>query len=143
MFKGKIREAISEAVQRQAFKLGYEWDFGKEVFYQKSPYLFFSEGGRITHLRNEDVPFFEGHSGTDISAEVFLDFNPDEPDFKPFDKVLVRDFDEEEWKIDFFEEKNKDKPYAYQCIKSHWHQCVPFEGNEHLLGTTGEPEWIK
>lgn len=140
MYKGKVREALSEAIQRHAFKLGYEWNsIGKEVFYKTSSYLFFDEGGRITNLRDEDVCFFEGHSGVEISADDLLNFNPEEPELEPFDKVLVRDFDSEEWQIDFFEEVDRDKPYRYQCIKSQWHQCIPFLGNEQLLGTTGEP----
>ena len=137
MYKGKVREALSMAIQRHAFELGYEWNTGKEVFHKTSPYLFFDEGGRITHYGDEDAFFFERHSGIEISAADFLDFNPEE-DFKPFDQVLVRDFDSEEWGIDFFERKNRDA-YPYHCIKSFWHQCVRYKGNEHLLGTTGEP----
>jgi len=141
-FKGKIREVVSEAIQKKAFGLGYEWNGGgKEAFYKKSPYLFLAD--KITHFGTEDVSFFEAHGGDEISAEDFLDFNPEEPELKPFDHVLVRDFDEEEWVIDIFEEKDRDKPYRYQCLRSFYHQCIPYEGNEHLLGTTGEPEWIK
>lgn len=53
---------------------------------------------------------------------------------KPFDKVLVRDFSKEKWSISFFSFKEKDN---YVCINhSSWYQCIPYEGNEHLLGTT-------
>ena len=75
MYEGKIREALSEAIQRHAFNLGYEWhgwSFAKVAFWIKSPYLFFDEGGRIAHLSDEDKRYFEGHSGTDISADDFL-----------------------------------------------------------------------
>jgi len=140
-FEGKVREAVSEAVQVHAFKLGYEWlSIGKEPFYKKSPYLFLAD--KITHFGTEDETFFEAHSGEEISAEDFLGLNPKES-FKPFDHVLVRDFDEEEWVIDIFSHRDDNLAYRYQCLKSFWHQCLPYEGNEHLLGTTGEPEWIK
>lgn len=56
--------------------------------------------------------------------------------FKPFDKVLVRDNNEQEWKINFFSHYNKDVCYKYYCLKSFYNQCIPYEGNEHLLGTT-------
>ena len=135
MYEGKIREAVSVAIQEKAFEIGYEWSFGKDVFYKKSPYLFFDEGGIIKHL--SDKRYFEDHSGAEISADDFLGLNL-EPDFKPFDKVLVRDFDSEEWRVDFFDRISKDKPYRYQCLMSFWHQCVPYEGNEHLLGITKE-----
>ena len=137
MFKGKIREAVSCAVQEKALEMGFKWSFGKDVFWTKSPYLFFDEYGMITHLDYEDVSHFEAHSGDEIKAADFLDFNPEEPELKPFDRVLARDFDNEEWVIDIFEEKDRDKAYPYQCLKSFWHQCIPYEGNECLLGTTG------
>ena len=136
MYKGKVREVLSAAIQEKAFELGYEWNSGKEVFHKTSPYLFL--GNKITHISDEDESYFKRHSGIEISADDFLDFNPEE-DFKPFDKVLVRDFDSEVWGLDFFERKNRNEPYTYHCIKSFYHQCIPYEGNEHLLGTTGEP----
>lgn len=53
--------------------------------------------------------------------------------FKPFDKVLVRDSDEGLWKCDFFSHIDVD---GYYCLRSCWKQCIHYEGNEHLLGTT-------
>lgn len=58
--------------------------------------------------------------------------------FKPFDKVLVRDYNDNEWKCDFF--SNMNEHGYYNCINSWWHQCIPYEGNEHLLGTTNNPQ---
>lgn len=56
--------------------------------------------------------------------------------FKPFDKVLVRDDYGQEWTINFFSHYKKDVTYKYSCLKSCYRQCIPYEGNEHLLGTT-------
>lgn len=56
--------------------------------------------------------------------------------FKPFDKVLVRDNNEQEWKINFFSHYDKNVCYKYYCLKSCYNQCIFYEGNEHLLGTT-------
>lgn len=140
MYKGKVREALSAAVQHHAFELGYEWNSaGKEAFWIKSPYLFFNEDG-ITHLRDEDVSYFESHSGVEISADAFLALTPGEPELKPFDKVLVRDFDSEEWIVDIYSYHDANLAYPFQCLKSFYHQCIPYEGNECLLGTMGEPE---
>lgn len=53
---------------------------------------------------------------------------------QPFDKVLVRDSEDREWRISLF--GYKDNSYYY-CINGYsWKQCIPYEGNEHLLGTT-------
>lgn len=57
--------------------------------------------------------------------------------FKPFDKVLVRDDDGQEWKINFFSHYDEKVCYKYHCLKAFYKQCIPYEGNEHLLGTTG------
>ena len=62
--------------------------------------------------------------------------------FKPFDKVLVRNEDNEPWTIQFFgyyDELAKDEePYIClgnsMCIANVFKQCIPFEGNEKLLG---------
>ena len=136
MYYGKVREALSAAVQYHAFEMGYEWNSaGKEALWIKSPYLFFDEGGNITHLSDEDSLYFERHSGEEISADDFLGLNPKEPDFKPFDKVLVRDFDDEAWTLDVYSHREDNPDYPHKCLESFWRQCLPYEGNECLLGT--------
>lgn len=58
---------------------------------------------------------------------------------KPFDKVLVRDTDAQKWTISFFSHCNGLKTYKYSCINNTGYaQCVPYEGNEHLLGKTDD-----
>ena len=58
---------------------------------------------------------------------------------QPFDKVLVRDSEDREWRISLF--GYKDNSYYYYCINGYsWKQCIPYEGNEHLLGTKDSPE---
>lgn len=67
-------------------------------------------------------------------------------EFKPFDKVLVRDSIDEFWKPDIFclydtsggLLKDPDRPFV--CIGDCWYICIPYKGNEHLVGTTDEPE---
>ncbi len=57
--------------------------------------------------------------------------------FKPFDKVLVRDKEEDLWDINFFSHyKENEKYFPYACINTRYRFCIPYEGNEHLLGTT-------
>lgn len=55
--------------------------------------------------------------------------------FKPFEKVLVRDSYDDMWRASFFSHiKEDDGRYVTTCIT--WRFCIPYEGNEHLLGTT-------
>ncbi len=61
--------------------------------------------------------------------------------FKPFDKVLVRNADTREWICDFFIKERRNSVFRFGCIVSGaWKQCIPYEGNEHLFGTTNNPE---
>ena len=57
--------------------------------------------------------------------------------FKPFDKVLVRDCDSCTWGIEFFEREDVDnKDYPYTCMNSNYTKCIPYnEETKHLLGT--------
>ena len=59
--------------------------------------------------------------------------------FKSFDKVLVRDDDDTTWRCDFFSHLG-DKEGVFICLTTWWKQCIPYEGNEHLLGTTNNPK---
>lgn len=64
----------------------------------------------------------------------------DKYQFKPYEKVLVRDTDDQSWKIDFFGyiKEDKDADFPYVCL-SEWAYCIPYKGNEHLLGTKDNP----
>ena len=57
--------------------------------------------------------------------------------FKPFDKVLVRDSDAYKWDIDLFKGMTMDGKYigmSHIC-----RQCIPYEGNESLYRTNKNP----
>ena len=65
---------------------------------------------------------------------------------QPFDKVLVRDFLNEDWMADFFERIDEnDVHYNATCVTSHWEQCIPYnDETKHLLGTREDcPEYYK
>ena len=62
-----------------------------------------------------------------------------EHQFKPFEKVLVRDSFDDVWRASFFSHiKENDGRYVTTCVT--WKFCIPYEGNEHLLGTTNNVE---
>lgn len=65
----------------------------------------------------------------DLEPKIYL---------RPFDKVLVRDSEDLEWQISLF---GYYKNNYYYCINGYgWNQCIPYEGNESLLGTTKDVE---
>lgn len=86
--------------------------------------------------RDKFIADMEKYFGGKYNPDT-LQVEPVKPEcpFKPFDKVLVRDDYGQEWKINFFSHYKKDVTYKYSCLKSCYRQCIPYEGNEHLLGT--------
>ena len=60
--------------------------------------------------------------------------------FKPFDKVLVRCNEDSVWRCELFSHYNTfNKQCPYVCLSSVYKYCIPYEGNQHLLGTTNNP----
>lgn len=58
-------------------------------------------------------------------------------EFKPFDMVLVRNDANKKWSIELFSYYDKeDKLFPYVCLDGCYHYCIPYEGNESLLGKT-------
>ena len=62
--------------------------------------------------------------------------------FKPFDKVLVREYIDEKWILSIFGcyEDEVDTDFPYVCLNGRYRYCIPYEGNEHLLNTPKSPK---
>ena len=65
-------------------------------------------------------------------------------DFKPFDKVLVKYYEDDNWEGNLFIRTitdDQDGETKYECLNGVvFIHCIPFEGNECLLGITENPE---
>lgn len=59
-------------------------------------------------------------------------------ELRPFDKVLVRDSKSDNWRANLFGYIDKDE--YYHCVYANWVYCIPYAGNESLLGTTKDVE---
>ena len=73
----------------------------------------------------------------DSDKKSIVDLNP-KVELKPFDKVLVRDIEDKAWQVSLFSYKDSDSYYC--CNGCAWNQCIPYIGNESLLGTTKDVE---
>ena len=73
----------------------------------------------------------------DAEKKQIVDLKP-KVELKPFDKVLVRDSKSDNWRANLFGYIGKDG--YYRCVYANWVYCIPYAGNEHLLGTTKDVE---
>ena len=73
--------------------------------------------------------------------DLVLEVPDNEPQFKPFEQVLVRDSFYKIWCCDYFSHMDEGR---YICVYGSATELgkdiVPFAGNEHLVGTTDEPK---
>lgn len=73
----------------------------------------------------------------DAEKKQIVDLKP-KIELKPFDRVLVRDDKEDQWSANIFSYQIRD---MYHCLgECYWKYCIPYEGNEYLLGTTKDVE---
>lgn len=130
----------SERVQKHLFSLGLTWYHTDECTHVDSPYIYVNDNGKIGY--GNVYAYFNESQLPELTIAQVLAIQPEkpEPELKPFDKVLVRDDDEEMWRADLFSHKTKECLYQFICVGPAWKQCIPYEGNEHLLGTSEEPK---
>ena len=139
--KQKLFDAIKEN--------GYRWNDETKTLEKIEPK--FKVGDKIkkigTNVMHIILNVFENHYVHDGGAFNFAFQNeyelvPNKFDINtlvPFEsKVLVRDSNREKWKSNFwgFYDSEHEMNYPYECCGASFAQCIPYEGNEHLLGTT-------
>lgn len=93
----------------------------------------------------KDGRYIDGKNNGGTDYDLILEVPEEAPEhkFKPFDKVLVREYEDADgepdtWVISFFMDESI---AGYRVLNGEWFdQCIPYEGNEYLLGTTNNPE---
>ena len=96
----------------------------------------------ISEITNEKYIFNDGNY-LPIRCQDGWELVPNKFDIntlKPFDKVLVRNTNNGKWCGQFYMDYNKNEDYPFECTYNCWKYCIPYEGNEHLRGTTDECE---
>ena len=73
----------------------------------------------------------------DADKKEVADLKP-KVELKPFDRVLVRDSKSDNWRANLFGYIGEDG-YCH-CVYANWAYCIPYEGNELLLGTSKDVE---
>ena len=126
----------SKEIQEKVFQLGYKWYLtGTKIKCTEIPFLYFDKNGIVTN--GCDMNYFMAHPYREVTADYILSLEPNpECPFKPFDKVLMREDDEFEWRPKLFSRVIMDEECSYCSIDGFkFKYCIPYEGNEHLAFT--------
>lgn len=149
--KYSIRLATEEEKEKlfQVIKdNGYKWNAESKTL-EKLIKPIFKAGNKVRNKNNHNISFIITSIEEDsyicgTKAAFWFD---DQDDYelvpnkfdittlKPFDKVLVRDTDKGCWDITFYELYTEKYPYPHRTLGGNvYKQCIPYEGNEHLMG---------
>ena len=92
----------------------------------------FTEDGKCS-ITDAESTLFPSKTQRDWSKFGMTD-QESKRQLNPFIKVLVQNYDNEYWELtNLF--SYVDEHESYFCLSSCWKQCIPYEGNENLLGT--------
>lgn len=107
--------------------------FDKEVVCDTDSFVKASDAERAVFIANAERTLKGKYNPETLKVEPVKPTCP----FKPFDKVLVRDTDEQAWCANYFSHYKNDPDYFYVCINGSYHYCIPYnEHTAHLLGTS-------
>lgn len=139
--KAKLFEKIKE--------YGYVWN-NEENRMEKLAKPTFKKGDRLRHKELNPNYIYEIDEVHDDCYSIYgstwkihfrfqdeYELVPEKFDtatLKPFDKVLVRNCDNEDWMPALFGRRKKCLSRDFVTSAGVVHQCIPYEGNEHLLG---------
>ena len=92
--------------------------------------------GSYTHIINQD--------NWELVIDKKAKFDPNT--LKPFDRVLVRDYNDDKWVCSIFSHIEPEDSFHYECIlELNCRYCIPYnDDTKHLVGTTKEaPEFYR
>ena len=102
-------------------------------------YASFSRVGKYTDAPDSECCLFPSKDQRDWSKFEAPWYKKDKFDpttLKAFDKVLVKDYSDDGWKVDFYSHKDTSMTYHYRCIGETYRCCIPYnDDTKHLVGT--------
>lgn len=140
------KEKLFQAIKDE----GYKWDVENKALVKLIKPKF-KVGDRIVHKVNKESPFtiteitndcYKGGTQYAVLIEQQDNFElvPTKFDINsliPFEsRVLIRDYEENIWIPAFWGCILDRKQMRYLTTRGAYHFCIPYEGNEHLLGKT-------
>lgn len=128
----------SKEIQEKLYELGFEWDDTDEKIIRRleDPFIQIDNDGTMSSTN--DMEEFRLSNYKEITLEDILSLELiEEYKFKPFEKVLVRVRDTDIWRCSFFSHIDSDSnsTFKYATVTGDFIECIPYEGNEGLVGT--------
>ena len=133
-----IGKLIGKNESKDTLTFGNQYEIETEKFVTDQAFdLRISMHDELREATENEVELFEKH------YSIWEKGAKEQPDFKPFDKVLVRSRKESNWVPAFFVRdrgENFSSRYTALTINigaaADFAHCIPFEGNEHLAFTS-------
>lgn len=133
-----IGELIGKYESDDTLRFGNQYEIETEKFVTDQAFdLRISVHEELREATENEIELFEKH------YSIWKKGAKEQPDFKPFDKVLVRSRKESDWVPAFFVRDRGEKfSSRYTALTIHigaaadFAHCIPFEGNEHLAFTS-------
>lgn len=131
IFEGWVNDDYTEFNTTINFYVA-DASYGEEEVCNTDCFVKASEEERAVFIANAEKHYKGKYNPETLQVEPVKPTCP----FKTFDKVLVRDCEEHEWYANCFSHyRGNDKDFPYACFGNNFRYCIPYEGNEHLLGT--------
>ena len=125
----------SAELQQKLFEFGCKWKDGeREIRHTDLPFLYVNQEGMIQG--GWMMCTFTEDAKDEENVDKVLAMIPASDgvcEFKAYDRVLGRNRYDQKWQIDLFSSLGE-RPYKYECFRGSYEYCIPFLGNEHLVG---------
>ena len=117
-------------------------NMSKRITLTKEGYFFYNNR---TNLECILFPSKDQRDWSKFTAPWYKKEKFDPNTLKPFDRVLVRDYNDDKWVCSIFSHIEPECIFPYACIYLNWKFCIPYnDDTKHLVGTTDEaPEYYR
>lgn len=136
----KLYSPLYGDVELVRVHLDEDGDYPIEVRLSKNAHYSFTKDGRMFAEYDGECILFpsRGERNWDKFKPKKIKFDP--KTLQPFDRVLVRDGDSENWRVQLFSYIiERITCYPYFCINSPYKYCIPYNSDtKHLVGTNKE-----
>jgi hypothetical protein len=140
-----IGKLIDKDESKDTLTFGKQYEIETEYFIANETfYLNISSHDELREATEKEAELFNKHYSIWEKKEKEA---MAQPDFKPFDKVLVRDGKEYDWiPALFVRDRGEGANYRYKVLSlrtgkpSEFSCCIPFEGNENIIFTDHDTE---